>query len=130
MDDVLVALHAAVHDDEARAHHDFPHPLKHFRPDHRIGHARLVLDGHEHHAGCRARALTHEDDAADTDTRTITRRFERGAREDVCGFEAGAQEVHRVCFEGETKRAVVVHHMLRPVSYTHLRAHETVLDLV
>ena len=65
VNDVLVALDASVDDDQARAHHDLAESLQRLGPDHRVGDAGLVLDGHEHHALGRAGALAHQHDAGD-----------------------------------------------------------------
>ena len=73
MDDVLVALDAAMHHHQPRAHHHFALPLKHVGPDHRIGHAGFVLDGHEHHALRRARTLAHQNDAGHAHAHAVAR---------------------------------------------------------
>ena len=112
MDDVLMALDAAMHHDEPRAHHHLPLALEHLGPDHRIGDSRLVLDGHEHHALRRAGALTHEHDAGDAHPRPVAHGFEIGASSEARGSYAVAEEAHRMSFEGKPERAVVVHHML------------------
>ena len=113
MNDVLVALDAAMHHDEPRAHHHFAHPLQHLRPDHRIGDAGLVLDGHEHHACGRAWALAHQHHAGDAHARAVARALQIGARENAFARDARAEEAHGMGFERKPQGAVVVHHMLR-----------------
>src|SRR5262249_32998206 len=98
MNDVLMPLDAAVHDDETRAHHHFAHPLEHLRPDHRIGDAGLVLDGHEHHACGGARPLAHQHHASDAHPCAVACSFEIGAREDAFADDVRAEEAHRVGF--------------------------------
>ena len=56
-------LHAAADRHIARAEHDGPHALEHFRPHDDVGDRAFVLDGHEHHALGRARPLPAGDQA-------------------------------------------------------------------
>ena len=83
MNDVLMALHAAADEDQPRAHHHLAVALQHLRPDHGIGHARLVLQRHEDHALGGAGTLADQDDAGDRDADAIGELAQVGAGRDA-----------------------------------------------
>src|SRR5689334_24722284 len=99
MDDILMALHPAMHRHEPRAHYYLALALKHVGPDHRVGDAGLVLDGHEYNALRRARTLAHQHDASNTHACPVAALLEIGARENACHRDACAQEAHGMGFE-------------------------------
>ena len=61
MDDVALALDAALHGDHAGRENDATLAFIKRRPDHQVGDAGLVLDGDKHDALRRPWLLTHQD---------------------------------------------------------------------
>ena len=71
MNDVLVPLDHAVDQHQPAAHDHLAVALKHFRPDHHIGNAGLVLERHEHHPLGGSRPLADQHKASDLDTGSV-----------------------------------------------------------
>ena len=113
MDDVLMALDAALDEHQPGRHDDAPVALQDLRPDDRIGDAGLILQGHEHHPLGAAWSLAHQHHTGQTRRRAISKAFQLGAAQRASAKTGGAQERHWMRLERQFERLIVVHHMLR-----------------
>ena len=112
MGHALGRLDLAARQHHPRAHGGRAQAFEHVRPQHQIGHAGLVLEGHETDALGRAGPLAHQHHASDRDgsaigpCRIVPRRQRPGPRQPF------AQEADRMALQRQADGLVIAHHLL------------------
>ena len=96
VDDVFGGLQPAGHGDQAGAEDDGAELLVDLGPDHDIGDAGFILQGHEDHAAGAARALADEDEARDGEAALRLQPGQGDIGPDIGGPQPFAQEADRV----------------------------------
>lgn len=96
MHDFTLSLDIASDADHGGAEHRAAEGLEHLLPNHDIGDAGLVLDGHEHDALRRAWALAHQHEARNVNLASIACGDGLGAGQDTPARKAGTQEGKRM----------------------------------
>src|ERR1700730_14718020 len=111
VNDLALALDAAV-DRHHPGRNDHPALLlEHLRPDHEIGDAGLVLDGDEHDAFRRARHLPHEHEAGGLEPAAVAGLHRLGARDDALAAQVSAQETDRMVSQGQPYMTIILDHL-------------------
>src|ERR1017187_4768081 len=111
MDDLALALDAAV-DRQHPGRKDYAAlPFIEFWPDHEIGDAGLVLDGDEDDAFRRARHLPHEHETGGPEPASIAGLHGLGAGDDALAVQVSPQETDWMAAQGQSNMAIVLDHL-------------------
>jgi hypothetical protein len=96
MDHQPLALHAAAHAQQARAHDDAAMRVEDPGPDHEVGDAAFVLDGDEHHARGGARPLAHQHQPGQSEAVVVLGIEQHIGARDAPLRHQGPQQRHRM----------------------------------
>ena len=108
----LGRLHLAARQHHARAHGDRPEPFENIGPEDQIGHAGLVLQGHETDALGRAGPLADQHHPADRDLPAVGPRRIGLRRQGPDACQPFAQEADRMALQRQAEGLVVADHLL------------------
>ena len=111
MDDLALALDAAVGRQHAGRKDHPALPFIEFWPDHEIGDAGLVLDGDEDDAFRRAWHLPHEHEACGLEPAPVARLHGVSASDDALAVQVAAQEGDGVAAQSEPHMTIVLDHL-------------------
>ena len=109
---VRVALDDSVHRHQPRAHDDLALLFEHVGPDDEIGDSGLVFEGDEHDALGASRPLADQHQARDRQSLAVADGLQLVGGDELPRCIMFAQEAHRVRFQAEADRLVIVHDML------------------